>query len=34
MAALALGGVPEEVARKVLYDNAARVYHVRGTSKP
>jgi predicted TIM-barrel fold metal-dependent hydrolase len=30
MAAAALAGLADDVVRKVLYDNAARLYHVRG----
>jgi len=30
MAAKSLEGVPEDVVRKVLYDNAAKLYHIRG----
>jgi uncharacterized protein len=30
MAAASLGGLDETTVRKVLYDNAARVYHVEG----
>ena len=30
MAAAAFAGVPDDVVRKVLYDNAARLYHIQG----
>ena len=33
MAGASLAGVADDVKRKVLYDNAAALYHIRGTSQ-